>query len=352
MTFSVDYLSLSRFEKMGSRGFHEGIPRTVLEIYRNMQLLLHKDIDLRKVVIPFYKWDATSVELFTLTNQLSGDIVHNPILFDVLWRLPPKSKLVVTVPDVFPILKGDLKSRVWYDVFFKRGLEFTRKRADAVIAISTKTRAELISSGFDKKKISVIGMGIDERFLVDQAKDPSGKKCSAQKDFLIGYVGSFGRNKNLSFAINAFKKLDKKRVTFEIWGKPGYIYDEIVEIAKGEQKIQFKGYLPEDRLVSTYDTFDVFVFPTLYEGFGLPILEAMARGKPVICKKGASVPEEVTRYCYKAEDEDHMAQIIIDLKENGYPAARKKEAMLYARRFTFRRSAQETLDLYRKLMEG
>jgi alpha-1,3-rhamnosyl/mannosyltransferase len=112
------------------------------------------------------------------------------------------------------------------------------------------------------------------------------------------------------------------------------------------------GFAPEGRKAQVYDNFDVFVFPSLYEGFGLPILEAQARGLPVIVYGKGRVSEEIRRYCFEAEDEAHMARIIRDLKENGYDERRRREAMAYARGFTWERCAEETVRIYKRVLNG
>jgi len=93
------------------------------------------------------------------------------------------------------------------------------------------------------------------------------------------------------------------------------------------------------------------VFPSLYEGFGQPILEAQSRGLPVIIYKYGKIPKEVRRYCFEAESPEHMAQIIENLKENGYNEKEQKKAMEYARSFTWEKTAKETLEVYKKVLE-
>ncbi|MEM3610337.1 MAG: glycosyltransferase, partial [Candidatus Anstonellales archaeon] len=115
------------------------------------------------------------------------------------------------------------------------------------------------------------------------------------------------------------------------------------------KNIRFMGFAPEEKLIETYDSFDCFVFPSLYEGFGLPILEAQARGLPVIIYKYGKIPKEVRKYCFEAESPEHMAQIIENLKENGYNEKLKEKATAYARSFTWEKTAKETLKIYKKV---
>ncbi|MEM0143782.1 MAG: glycosyltransferase, partial [Candidatus Parvarchaeum sp.] len=96
-------------------------------------------------------------------------------------------------------------------------------------------------------------------------------------------------------------------------------------------------------------SFNAFIFPSLYEGLGYPILEAQSRGLPVIIYKYGKIPKEVKKYCFEAESPEHMAQIIKELKENGYNEALRKKATEYARSFTWEKTAKETLKVYKKV---
>ncbi|MEM3860160.1 MAG: glycosyltransferase, partial [Candidatus Micrarchaeaceae archaeon] len=114
--------------------------------------------------------------------------------------------------------------------------------------------------------------------------------------------------------------------------------------------VSLMGYLKEKDKVKTYDSFNAFIFPSLYEGFGSPILEAQARGLPVIIYKYGKIPKEVRKYCFEAESPEHMAQIIEELKENGYNERLKKKAIKYARSFTWEKTAKETLGVYKTVV--
>ena len=136
-----------------------------------------------------------------------------------------------------------------------------------------------------------------------------------------------------------------------VYGKFGYNRDKIIEIAKEDKRIKFLGFAPEDKLVSIYDSFDALVFPSYYEGFGIPIIEAQARGLPVIIYKYGKIPKEVRKYCFEAESPEHMAQIIEDLKENGYNEKLRRKAMGYARSFTWEKCAYNTIIVYKQVLK-
>jgi glycosyltransferase involved in cell wall biosynthesis len=115
--------------------------------------------------------------------------------------------------------------------------------------------------------------------------------------------------------------------------------------------VHLKGYAPGEKIIEIYDSFDIFVFPTPYESFGLPILEAQSRGLPVIIYKYGKIPKEVRKYCFEAESPEHMTRIIENLKENGYNEKLKEKATAYARSFTWEKCARETIDAYIKILK-
>jgi glycosyltransferase involved in cell wall biosynthesis len=197
-----------------------------------------------------------------------------------------------------------------------------------------------------RKNGKVVNIGIKDSVIT--AKDTERKE---NDKFSVGYVGSFAHHKNVILLLEAANIIDDERYVFNIYGS-GVEERSLLEYkkAKNVKAARFMGFAPENRIVQIYDSFDTFVFPSLYEGFGLPILEAQARGLPVIVYKGGKVSEEVKRYCFEADDAAHMANIIYDLKENGYNEKLKREATAYARSFTWEKCARETLDVYKSLL--
>jgi len=277
------------------------------------------------------------------------DIIHNLDLNPFFPLRKGKAITINTVHDIaFVLDKNSIKEDIhsirhiiWSNFVTKLGL-YSTLNADYLIAVSTLTKEDLISLGYDRNRIFVVNHGIDERFLAPTRSYPN-------KKFIVGYLGVLAVRKNPRFLIEAFKALKDTNTELHVWGKPGYSMQKIIQDANKIKNIKFKGFAPEDKKVEIYDSFDVFVFPSLYEGFGIPIIEAQSRGLPVIIYKYGKIPKEVRRYCLEAESPEHMVQIIEDLKENGYNEKERKKAMEYARSFTWERTAKETLEAYRKL---
>ncbi|MEM3839289.1 MAG: glycosyltransferase [Candidatus Micrarchaeaceae archaeon] len=278
------------------------------------------------------------------------DIVHNLDVKPILPLNRGRAEFVATAHDYQPLLapeldsdmQGSLKSKAKLVLWIRYSLKLTLY-ADYIIARSTMTKDDAVRLGFDRDRIFVVGGAVDKRY---RAPLPAKKN---RNRFVVGYIGAFRARKNVAFAVRAFNELSDKGIFFDLWGKPAYEYDAIRQAATNPN-ISFKGFAPEGKLVSIYDSFDAFVFPSLYEGLCLPILEAQARGLPVIICKEGRIPEETRRYCLVAKDEDEMAGIIMRLKNEGYDPKLRKKAMAYARSFTWEKTAKETLEVYEKIL--
>lgn len=330
-----------------------GIPKYMYELYTRLKGRETENFKIEKS--DYYKiigiGSMASYALHTLIDNFDKyDIVHNLSagpLIKPKWMI--KSQLVSTAHDFSVVLHPEyyidrntsFKTKLWYN-FVRLGIASVLK-SDYVIARSSQTLAELIQMGYPSDRTTVINSGLDERFLSKRKIKKNAKK------FIVGYIGSMQKNKNLKFAINAVNNIEnKKNIKFEIWGKKTLEYVDLKSIVRNKNTV-FMGFAPENKLVQIYDSFDAFVFPSLYEGLGLPIREAQARGLPVIVYKYAKLPKEIKKYCFEAESQEHMAQIIENLKENGYNEKLRKRATEYARSFTWEKCAIDTLNVYKKI---
>jgi glycosyltransferase involved in cell wall biosynthesis len=331
-----------------------GVVRYICEIYKNMKRLAPGSIEKRGYKELPLAYAGFSPFIHSMWDDLGKyDIIHNLEAKPIYLMRKGRAKICTTIHDFRPLLRPEMTDAdfasarriLGFYLVLKLGARLALK-SDYLFTNSTQTRDEAVGLGFDRRKIFVVNHGLDERFMRGAAKE---KK---NKNFRIGYVGLIGKNKNVAFAVRAVKTMKDKDIEFEIWGKPEFDYEKIAGLAKSDRRIRMKGYAPEERLVDIYDSFDAFVHPSLYEGLGLPILEAQARGKPVILYKHAKIPEEVRRYCFIAEDEAHMARILQGLKDNGYDAKLKRRATEYARSFTWERTARETLRAYKSILKS
>lgn len=226
------------------------------------------------------------------------------------------------------------------------------KFCDRIIAVSSQTKEELvIYLGFPEEKITVINQGVDERFKPLNKENDKG-------DYVIGYLGDLNVRKRIDYLIRAFKHLKtmypELKVKLYIYGR-GNDFQRLMSIVDSLELgdcVEFKGFVPDEKLVEVYNSFDVFVLPSEWEGFGIPILEAQRCGVPVIIRQNAHIPREVTKYCVKAKSEEDMARKIYELLTNS--SLRDdiiKKGLEYSKQFTWEKTVSETIKVYEEILK-
>ncbi len=332
---------------------HHSRERYMPELFKNLKRLNTQTDKIEIKQMPFIG-RAFSISTKLLLKDLSNyDIIHN-ISQDPVYLLKKKNAKLITTVHFSPeqpkfIYEKNFKTSLWLNSVIKMNFMLL-DHSDYLIANSTQTKEDLCNNlSISSKKISVINLGLDQRYI----KQKIPQKIGYKRDFKIGYLGILTSNKNVIFALDAFKLVKGKNISMDVWGKPIFsntYYKKILDKVAIDKRVYLKGYAPGEKIVEIYDSFNVFVFPTPYESFGLPILEAQSRGLPVIIYKYGKIPKEVRKYCFEAESPKHMAQIIENLKENGYNEKLRKRATDYARSFTWEKCARETLEVYRKVL--
>ncbi len=323
--------------------------RYMPELFKGLKRLNPQTDKIEIKQIPFVG-RAFSISIKLLFKDVgSYDIIHN-ISQDPICLLKKKSaKLITTVhlsPGQLAFQSKNFKHVLWLNSVIRLSYQ-TIKNSDYVIANSTQTKDDLVNFlKIDKDRIFITYLGIDKRYVKRI------KNTHKKQHMNIGYIGALVPNKQVDFGIKAINYLNNKDVVLNIWGArwdEGY-HRYLIKLSSKNRNIKFEGYAPGEKLVDIYDSFDAFIFPSIYESFGLPILEAHSRGLPVIIYKYGKIPKEVRRYCFEAESPEHMAQIIEYLKENGYNEKLRKKVTEYARSFTWEKCALNTFKVYKKAL--
>lgn len=284
-----------------------------------------------------------------LTNY---KIIHNFTQNPVFLRNRDKVTLMTTThelqeiqfPELTAIAATSFKSQLWRHTITIPGIRCLLN-SDYANATSLLLKEGLIKAGFPKNRIFITPLGIAQSFISEKKRP----KPAHAKGFRIGTVGTAGPQKNTPFAIDAVRRLEDPDVSFEIWGSSIYPQKQLLDMIGGDPRIKLMGYVPESKKTPIYDSFDVFLFPSIFEGFGIPIIEAKSRGLPVILFKGGHISPEVKEYCLEAKSPDHMAELVQNIKDNGYSSKLQKKAEESARRFTMKRMGQSILDAYRSI---
>ena len=228
------------------------------------------------------------------------DIYHALHFIEALHLPYGKKPTVVTIHDLIPILHAwrftkthyannkinSLISRMWCKITLKASL-----KADKIIAVSETTKDELVSlTGISEDKVVVIPNGIK-----DELRPMKTEKHIPR----IGTLSYLDPRKRIELLIEAYKKSKHKGElviagdSIEDWYK-----QRLYDMAKDDKRIKFLGFISDDKLVEFYNSLDLFVFPSVAEGFGLPIVEALACGVPVITFDDAKIPLEVQRHTF------------------------------------------------------
>ncbi|BDT74655.1 glycosyltransferase family 1 protein [Polynucleobacter sp. KF022] len=229
-----------------------------------------------------------------------------------------RGKLVATVHDLFHLAMPDLVRGLHKKAYAKWMLNRLAHKADVIITVSEFSKAEFakyIDSDVDK--VHAIPLGVNKDwFNLSSLPNPH------PRPYLL-FIGNVKPNKNLSNLVLAYQKLLLKipHDLVIIGKKDGFHSPDqtVYEIAKAyPDRIHFTGFVPEALLKSYMDHASVFIFPSIYEGFGLPPLEAMAAGIPTIVSHSASLPEvcgDASLYCdpYSVNDvAQKIEQLIVD----------------------------------------
>lgn len=218
-----------------------------------------------------------------------------------------------------------------------------------VIAVSKSTKKDIVKNyHISENKIKVVHNGFDK--TTESYKD-SGDLFSMPKSPYILYVGTIQPRKNIKNLIAAFKKMSKTRPTYKLVlvGKMGWLFGDVFDyvLEQGlEDKVIFTGYVSNSQLAALYKKAECFVFPSLYEGFGLPLLEAMKHRCPVVASNAASLPEvggEAALYFNPKSIDDIEAKITEVLSNSNVKKLLVKKGLKRVQLFSWEQSAKETL---------
>lgn len=263
---------------------------------------------------------------------------------------------VVSCMDIFPIiLKNDYPFLLH---FFTKRVSKYMKKADHIIAISNFTKRKLIEElNIPEGKIDVIYLGADDETFSPLDKKKARAKLNLPLDQkIILHIGSEEPRKNVPTVINAFNRVQKNipDSLLIMVGEKTEMSENLIKKYNMQKKIIYKNNISREELLQYYNSSDLFVYPSLYEGFGLPILEAMACGIPVIASNTGSLPEVVGDGGIMLDPfdieaiSDNMYEILTNesIRENII-----KKGLERAKLFSWKKTAEETLTVYEKVMK-
>jgi glycosyltransferase involved in cell wall biosynthesis len=297
---------------------------------------------------------SLSVEL----ARLRLDLLHSPDF------IPPQRgarRHVITVHDLtflhFPSHK-DRASRAYYN----DQIAWAVRRADHILTVSAASRDDLVTRlRVPEAKITVQPHGVGANFkpLADAEREEWRQKLDLPDSYIL-FVGTLEPRKNIPLLLDAYARLPmnlRDKYTLLLAGQPGWLFDDTLARITGKQargaRIVIRSDITDDALPALYSLARVLVLPSLYEGFGLPALEAMACGTVPLVSKTSSLPEvvgDVGRQFDPADLDDLTDALRVSLTDDKWLEWMRQQGLARTAIYTWERSAQIALSVYDSLV--
>ena len=370
-------IDVRRMTEFGVGTYIRNVVRTLGRLDReNKYLLIGPSAKVEEIgslppnfhAVPLYQAERSLKgwwEFRGVLQRLNCDLLHVPNVFAVPRALP--CPYVMTVHDMLEHMSlGRKRNDVWRSVHFQLTRRVLRGAA-RIFAVSNFTKTEMEKLfGIPPQRIEVVYNAIDERFLHGHAsvadRELIAKRYQVTYPFLL-YAGRVSAHKNVVRMIEAFSALkgelekegafpDLKLIIIgdDLSGNPDL---RRTVVRSGVQNdVRFLGFVPIEVLRIFYDSAKIFIFPSLYEGFGLPPLEAMAHGTPVVTSNVSSLPEVVGNAAVLVNPEnvfEIMRALHRVLLDQGLRERMKERSYLQAGKFSWEKSVRRILEVYRQV---
>jgi glycosyltransferase involved in cell wall biosynthesis len=232
------------------------------------------------------------------------------------------------------------------------------RSARRVVTISESGREDVHRQfGLPLERIDVVSPGVDEAYHLRPAAVVEEFRHQKQlPERYILHVGTLQPRKNIPLLLDAFSGLAGDEIALVLVGGKGWMYDEIFERVQTlglEKWVRFTGYVPDDELPLWYNAASALVFPSYYEGFGMPVLEAMACGTPVIAAQTSAIPEAAgdAALLFDPQDKDALHERMAAVLDDPSLAAKmRQKGLSQVAHYTWPGAARQMFDVYRKAL--
>jgi glycosyltransferase involved in cell wall biosynthesis len=382
MRIGIDARAILNPEKIAPTGVANYVwqlVKNLLEMDKNNQYILFfdfkvQDKDVKRftqpnVKIKFFPFSDYKKYMPAAYSEILGmatfarekmDVLHTT---SPLFRVPAtyRGKIVTTFYDFAPYRVPELFPKI-SNAKLKTLYSFAAKKSDRIITVSESTKKDACQFlGYPEEKITTIYNGIDKRFFEqgEYSKEDLKKDYGILEKYIL-FLGTLEPRKNLSRVLDAFARFKKNyKGNFDyqlvVAGKRGWLMEEYFQHAKDlgiEDDVVFTGYVGGDELKPLYANAQFFVMPSLWEGFGQTIVEAMACGAPCLVSKISSIPEIAgdAAYFVDPHDTEGIAKGMTELA--GSKELREKLSAAgkeQAKKFSWEKCARETLEVYKSI---
>jgi glycosyltransferase involved in cell wall biosynthesis len=282
-------------------------------------------------------------------------------VFHAQYILPPfcRSRSVTTIADIlfegYPEFYSPME-RTKFGVFFP----WSARRSDHIITVSQSSKNDIVDRyHVDPERVTVVYEAPGPEFRkmdVHRCREMLAREYDLRLPFVL-YVGRINARKNLERLVEAFSISSGKGFPHElvIVGKQDWMAGRVLQKVRDlslESKVRFVGYVPTEHLPVFYNAADLFVYPSICEGFGIPLVEAMACGVPVVTSFGSSLEEVASDAALLADP--HSVSSIADavekvLSDEALASGLRERGLRRAGDFSEARKAQETIDVYHRV---
>ncbi len=303
------------------------------------------------------------VQQVRILKRLDGDLIHSLAFVGPQWGTPIPQ--VVTVHDL-TFVRFPHTLPAWKARYLRWMTKRSAQRARRLIAVSESTRRDLLNwLHLPPDQVITVYNGVEPRFSPLPPRDVAAwRERKRLPSHFILYLGTLQPRKNLELLIRAYAQWQRqtlpayRHIPLILAGAKGWYYEHLFHLVDTlglSGQVYFPGFVPSEELPWWYNAATLFVYPSLFEGFGLPVLEAMACGTPVIAADASSLPEVVGEagILLPPQDAEAWAKGIQTLLAD--PERRQglgRQGRERARRFSWQRTAKETLSVYREILRS
>jgi glycosyltransferase involved in cell wall biosynthesis len=306
---------------------------------------------------PCHHWAEQTTLRFEI-GRLNLDLLHSP---DFIPPFQRNCKSVITIHDLAFLLYPHFLTKE--SARYYGQIDQAVRNTDHIIAVSESTRQDTIKLlGVPERKITVIHEAANPSFRQmdkEESRRRVAKMYGLDREFIL-FVSTIEPRKNLPGLLQAYRKLlDDYKVPegLALAGSPGWLSEEVYSLVESlnlDEHTRFLGRVPSEHLVYLYNAAQLLVHPSFYEGFGLPPLEAMTCGTPAIVSNVSALPEVVGDAAFLVDPHDTDSLTVAmwrlltddDLRDSYVAKGFKR-----ADKFSWKRAADETLAVYRRVVE-
>lgn len=316
-------------------------------------------------VLADYKWYTMSeqINMPRILKKHGLDLVHFPHFnVPIFYR----KKFIITIHDLilihFPTIRGTTLNPFYYWIKFlayKVIIDSAIKRAKKIIAVSNFTKSDILNNyKISEKKILVTYESSDENSTENRSNGNEKilEKYGIIKPYIL-YVGNAYPHKNLEALILAFSEVSEtKNLKLVLVGKEDYFYKRLKDKVRngGMKNVIFTDFVPDKELDGIYKNSLFYIFPSLYEGFGLPPIESMKRGVPVASSDHECMKEILGKsaYFFDARKKENIKKAIEKLfTDNELRDKLIKKGLEQVKKFSWKKMTEKTLEEYQKILD-